>query len=159
MLEVCLRNKLDHRMGAQYGVDWFKTEAAPLQQDGRQAIEDATYEAQKGRQDLNSDDVIAELPFNFWVGLLAPRYSGSLWRTTLYKAFRASPGGTDRGVVHGRLNALRRFRNRIAHHEPIFHRDLAKTHAEIVEAIGWMCRDSCSWTEHQSRVLAVLAGP
>jgi hypothetical protein len=63
-----------------------------------------------------------------------------------------------RADVHGRFNAVRRFRNRIAHPEPIFHRDVKQTHDEIIDAIGWMCRDTAAWTEHHSRFMAVYEG-
>lgn len=42
-------------------------------------------------------------------------YDQSLWRRSCYKAFLVF-GGKKRSDVHGRLNAIRRFRNRIAHH-------------------------------------------
>ncbi|MFO0437906.1 MAG: hypothetical protein ACK5YD_05205, partial [Phenylobacterium sp.] len=53
--------------------------------------------------------------------------------------------------VHRRLNALRRLRNRIAHHEPIFHRDLETDHAEVIEAIRWMSADTADWAMLTSR--------
>jgi hypothetical protein len=82
--------------------------------------------------------VIAELKFAFWVGLVGPQYDATIWRKCLYKAFR-SVGGKRRKDIHSRLNALRRFRNRIAHHEPIFHKPIKVTHIEVIETVRWMC--------------------
>lgn len=67
----------------------------------------------------------------FWIGLIGPRQ-------TLYKSFTAK-GGQKRSTVHRRFNALRRFRNRVAHHEPIFLRPLVQLHSEI------------DWALHHSR--------
>jgi hypothetical protein len=39
----------------------------------------------------------------------------------------------------------------VAHHEPIFHRQLIQIHDEIIEAIGWMCRETAAWAHHHSR--------
>ena len=75
-------------------------------------------------------------------------------------AFRPQASGAlglkQRGV-HGRLNAIRRFRNRVAHHEPIFHRPLEELHEEIMETIGWMCPNTAAWARHHSRFPAVFA--
>lgn len=113
-------------------------------------IFDAVEELKRERRDLSPGKVIAELKFSFWVGLLGPQYDGTIWRRCLYKAFLAG-GGKPRKNVHARFNALRRFRNRIAHHEPIFHRAIKVTHIEIIEAIGWMCKQTAAWADHHSR--------
>lgn len=60
--------------------------------------------------------VVAELMFGFWTFLTSDLHEKSLWVPYLHKAF---PEGTDRAAVHQALTALREFRNRVAHHEPI----------------------------------------
>lgn len=107
---------------------------------------------------IPAGDVVAELKFAFWVGLLGKQYDTTLWRTALYKGFQKG-AGRKRSDVHGRFNMLRRFRNRVAHHEPIFKRDLILIHDEIVEAIGWMCADTVAWTAHHSRAVTVINSP
>lgn len=94
-------------------------------------------------------DVIAELKFAFWVSLLGRSYDATLWRQCLHKGFQ-SGRGRRRSDVHGRLNAIRRFRNRVAHHEPIYDKAM-QMHGEIIEAIGWMCLDTQQWTIGMSR--------
>jgi len=154
-LEVCLRNTVDIQMINAYGVDWFQNGCAPLSNDARRAIYEAYQEIKKDPP-IPAGDVVAELKFSFWVGLLGPGYDATLWRKALYKGFQVGKG-QKRSDVHRRLNALRRFRNRVAHHEPIFIRDLKATHDEIIEAIGWMCLDTKAWASHHSRVPQVLA--
>ena len=58
--------------------------------------------------------------------------------------------------MHKPLPGLRDLRNRIAHHEPIFARELASEYQTIIEVIGWMCGDTRSWVVHHSTVLSVL---
>ena len=84
-----------------------------------------------------SGDVVAELKFAFWVGLPSAQSDATPWRRAICKGFQTG-SGRKRSDVHGRFNMLRRFRNRIAHHEPVFRRDLSVDHAEILEAIGWV---------------------
>lgn len=119
-------------------------------------IDEAVAELQNRVQSPTPDDIVAELKFAFWVGLLGPGYDATIWRKTLHRGF-ANGGGKKRQTVHSRFNAIRRLRNRIAHHEPIFTRDVAQDHADALEAIGWMCIDTMAWTAHHSRLLDVLA--
>lgn len=153
-LEVCLRNKLFEALSASFGQHWLTDHtAAPLDDHSRSFVNDALSQLPTGP---SPGQIVAELRFAFWVGLLARKYDADIWRHAGYKVFLAR-GGKPRKAVHGRMNALRRFRNRIAHHEPIFNRDLANTHAEVLEAIEWMCPATRAWTEHHSRVTDELA--
>ena len=153
-MEICFRNRLCLALAARYGDDWLTNNKVPFQPDATDAIADA-FDAIK-KPTPRTGDIVSELRFGFWVGLLGPRYDATLWRATLHRAFRAG-GPIARRLVHGRFNALRRFRNRIAHHEPIFARNLSRTHNEIIESIGWMCADTSRWAAHHSRVPETLA--
>lgn len=152
-LEVCLRNKIHDRMSEVYGADWLTSaKAAPLNDFSRSMVNKAK---EKVGDDASNGKLVAELSFAFWVGLLATQYDATLWRQALHACFKATRG-QKRSVVHSRLNAVRRFRNRIAHHEAIYDRPLERLHREMIEAIGWMCTDTCAWAEHHSRVATVL---
>jgi len=144
-------------MAQKYGEDWYKNGLPPLEADALQEIASAVAELEKGGGEASLGRIVAELRFSFWVGLIGPRYDTTLWRGALYKAFTAR-SGMPRKKVHGRFNALRRLRNRIAHHEPIFHRPVEQLHNETIEAISWMCRDTAAWAEHHSRFNAVYHG-
>lgn len=155
--EVALRNTISIQMANAYGPDWFKNGKAPLNHVARDMILNAERELQH-LNPIPPGALIAELKFAFWVSLLAVQYDATLWRKTIYRGFLRG-GGKTRNTVHGRFNVIRRFRNRIAHHEPIYFRDLTQTHAEILEAIGWMCTDTCAWTAHHSRALVTIQAP
>lgn len=155
-LEITLRNVIDDRMNAKYGRDWLRG-SAPLEDDARLAI--ARADETLAHSSHTEGAVVAELALGFWVGLLGPRYDATLWRATLHAGFRASGRGLRRSVVHGRMNALRRFRNRVAHHEPIFDRGPVQIHGEILEAITWMCPLTAAWTADHSRFDLVVAAP
>lgn len=158
-MEVCFRNSLDQQMIGGYGVGWFQNGAPPFDRDALESIEKAVKSLSYNRKPITPGAIVAELSFGFWVGLLGPRYDNTLWRQALFKAFRENGAGMQRKRVHGRFNALRRFRNRIAHHEPIFLNDLPARHTEIIEATSWMCADTAAWTLYCSRFQAVYAAP
>lgn len=154
-LEICLRNTIHEQMSAAYASHWLTNGGPPLSVASLAMIDEAVAELKNNVLAPTPDDIVAELKFAFWIGLLGQHYDNTLWRKALYKGF-ANGGSKRRQVVHQRFNVIRRLRNRIAHHEPIFMRDNARDHAEILEAIGWMCADTQAWAAHHSRVLVVL---
>lgn len=152
-VEVCLRNHVSEALRLSFGNEWLFGGAAPF---GPDALSEVRAASAKVGDEIEGK-VVAELRFAFWVSLLARRYDATLWRRGLHAAFRQGRA-QPRSVVHGRVNMIRRFRNRVAHHEPIYRLDLERIHTEIVECIGWMCPDTAAWTAHHSRLPAVLAG-
>ena len=150
-LEICLRNRIHRTLSTTYGSEWFEAASAPLQSDIRQDIRRAKEVVSKSRKAETPGRIVAELNFGSWIGLLGPRYDATLWRGSLFRAFNGYGRNMRRDRVHRRLNALRRLRNRIAHHEPIFHRDLETDHAEVIEAIRWMSLEAADWVQSMSR--------
>jgi len=107
---------------------------------------------------------VAELSFGFWTTLLGRRLEHPLWIRGLRRAFprvRLVSGiSPSRSVVADRFGFLREFRNRIAHHEPIFSRALEADHHSLLEVAGWMFPDLGEWTATISPCIALLsAGP
>lgn len=154
-LEVCLRNTIHEEMSVNYGAKWLTNGLVPFTGVSTSMISQAVDELQRDGHGAEANDLVAELKFAFWVGLLGPSYDSTIWRKALYRGFRVG-GARKRHPVHSRLNAIRRLRNRIAHHEPIFHRDTVTDHSQIIEAIGWMCVHTAAWAGHHSRVPEVF---
>jgi hypothetical protein len=155
-LEICLRNKLHIELSITYGELWYSNRNPPLNDDSLRMIFEADEELRKDRRGPTPGRMVAELKFAFWVGLLGPHYDNTLWRKCLHRAF-PNAKGEPRRVIHGRFNAIRRFRNRVAHHEPIFHSAPVVRHQELIGAIGWMCRHTSAWALEQSRVPLIAA--
>ncbi|QLQ40303.2 hypothetical protein [Micromonospora robiginosa] len=141
-LEIVLRNALHGQLAARYGrSDWWA--AAPLTEHGVRLVEEAADKCRRrlgrrGRSGPTADDVVAELSFGFWVSLLSNRtgsqYDRLLWVPTLHQAFRPRSG--SRAVLHESLETMRLLRNRIMHHEPIHHRDLAADHRRLYQLLN-----------------------
>jgi len=160
ILEVALRNAAHERMALLRGrSDWWHSPGINLQVEHATRVCEAIVKASRGGVPTPGK-VVAELPFGFWVALLGKggrhRYEHRLWWPALRQAFPHYQG--PRKDLHIQVDHLRLFRNRIAHHEPIFARHLAADHASLIEVVGWICPTTCDWMAARSRVDAVLAG-
>jgi hypothetical protein len=84
--------------------------------------------------------VVAELSFGFWTSLLSSDYERIFWQRILTDAFPLMPRRLrSRPKLAGRLHTLRRLRNRVSHHEPIYKlTNLAQTHDDLLAEISWL---------------------
>lgn len=168
MLEISLRNAL-HAQLTELGQqeDWWNAELLLprdpirdlLHRDTKNEIQKAISSATKKQtaKGLQTEPghVVAELNFSFWNGMLANRYQQRLWEVSLTHAFPHYTG--RRGILHRDLDRLRMLRNRIAHHEPIFERDLAIDHEKICNMIGYIEPEAKIWVMKNSRIVEILA--
>jgi hypothetical protein len=157
-LEVALRNSLHHRLGLAYGrPDWW--DSAPLNLRGQRLVTEASAKCRRrGNRAGTADDVVAELSFGFWVSLLskASGYDRHFWVPALHKAFPHYSGRRD--GLYDSLSSLVLLRNRIMHHEPVHHRDLAADHAKIYRMLGYLSPDLAKEAQAMDRFPAVLEG-
>jgi hypothetical protein len=160
--EVLLRNSIDIRLRAKYcptatALPWYRqvsfNDKAKAKVDI--AVERATL---KGTVPEDPDVVVAELNFGFWRYTVSKYYSGTIW-PFIQNAFQPeSPGPKlDRRTVDGKVDGLYYLRNRVAHHQPIFQRDLERDRRTLLGVAGWMCPDTRDWIASRSQVPAALA--
>lgn len=119
-------------------------------------IDKAIERVQSKGQPITHGRVVAELSFGFWRYLLTKRYTDPLWIPHLRHAFPHTQPGLDRARVDTEVDALVKLRNRIAHHEHIFNRDLDADAIRALGVIGWVCKDTRDWIKTWSRIPAVL---
>ena len=139
--------------------EWYRSHDL-FTQRGVALINAARRRATRSGQPERHGKVIAELNFGFWRFLCAKTYLTSLWVPALARAFphhhRAPNPRAVRADVDDRMERLHNLRNRIAHHEPIHKRDLARDWQALVDIAGWMCQDSREWIVANSRTLDTL---
>lgn len=157
--EVILRNAMNEQLVAhhtQLGAVGFWFDRPKLLTPRAAGAVRIARERIKGKPEGSGGAVIAELGFAFWRYLLAPRYTDDLWTPALRHAFpHLKPSSRDeaeRPVKH-----LHKLRNRIAHCEPIFSRNLRRDYEDLLLAAGYICLDSQAWIAQQSTVETVLA--
>lgn len=105
--------------------------------------------------------VVADLNFAFWEKTLTAGQDTRLWTPHLHTVFPGVPAATAapvaRAAAFDALQHIRHFRNRIAHHEPIFARTLADDYARIHQVIGWRRPVAAAWMDKIERITALLA--
>jgi hypothetical protein len=105
--------------------------------------------------------VIAELKFAFWEKIFTAGQDSRLWVHHFYAAFPGAPAAmplsAGRARAHEDLRIIRHLRNRIAHHEPIFSRNLADDYRRIHELIAWRSPIAAAWVDRQQGVAALIA--
>ena len=168
-LEVALRNSMDVQLSNRYGRAWYDNAGTGLDRRSHERILEAKRELGRRRVGVRPSRMLAELPFGFWVSLLGSggrlpnsrtraSYEMTLWRPALRSAFPHRDRLT-RAQVHRPLNELRILRNRIAHHEPIFARDLAVDYRKMLEICGWISPGTRAWIVRYSRARDLLESP
>ncbi|MFC4117377.1 hypothetical protein [Nonomuraea zeae] len=157
-IELALRSVLDQRMFHLFGQrDWWAHPEAHLHRPAQAKIRDVTQQLARQSIPATSSEIVAELPFGFWVSLLGRGngYDQRLWRTSLYWAFPGYRGG--RAALHRELDYLRVLRNKVAHHCPIHHRHLDADHETILRVLGYVDSQLAALVGRYSPVSAVLA--
>ncbi len=155
-VEVCLRNHLHSAMTDVFSKSWMINGGPVLENDSKDKITEAQESRKKIGKPQEIPDLIAEVRFSFWVGLMGTKYDNTIWRQAIHKAFKNNAKSKKRREIHGRFNAIRRFRNRVAHHEPILNHKPLDKYKEIIEAISWLSIHKAAWTEQHSNVLKIL---
>jgi hypothetical protein len=96
--------------------------------------------------------VVAELSFGFWWSLLADHYDHLLWAPCLRHAFI----NVRRRRLHAELDTVIKFRNRIAHHEPVYDRNLNDDWRRLLDIGARLSPRFAAWIDDSSRVPQTL---
>ncbi|MGH8876304.1 MAG: hypothetical protein ACRD0P_03015 [Stackebrandtia sp.] len=156
-LEVVLRNAIHDQLVGWHAArggrgNWF---------DQRRMLEPRRNEdVETARRRLLHPEtpgrIVAELSFGFWRYLLTSRYEKTLWTPAVRHAFpQLKP--QRRRTVHDRVQRLHQLRNRIAHREPVWRRDVAADHANVLTVASYICPHAHAWISRASTVRSVLA--
>lgn len=165
LLEIGVRNRLDLAITGREGPTWYDDPDLVVEKAGQDAVAKVKATLVAESKTITPGRVVAGLDFGFWTGLLSSKYEQGWASTTggqppllpvvgqrpLWPALMpvAFPGRT-RKQLSGRLNDIRKLRNRVFHHEPIWRglplpnrnlKPLRQQHREILEAITWVSPD------------------
>jgi hypothetical protein len=153
-LEISLRNNLFGASSAFVATAgrkigpyqcWLDAQPTFLYKNEEEKVQDAKARISADRRPPTAGRLVAKLGFGFWTALCRSPYDHAraggprLWPSLLLKVFPHLPKPQrQRQIVQQQLDDVREFRNRIAHHEPIWDRDPLARYDEILTAIGWM---------------------
>ena len=138
-LEISLRNGINEAAIAVFGgQDWLTQQVLMPQEE--KSIQNATANLRRQGKSLTPNNYVGGLNFGFWVSLFNDRYHQGKWPGLLASVFPNMPN-RQRSLKNlgRRLEEVRTLRNRVFHHEPVWHySDLQRQHGLIIETIGWI---------------------
>lgn len=161
ILEVGLRNSIDFQLSNRFGdINWYENKDF-IKISSRFQIErisEARSNIQAAKKDITTGRVISELTFGFWTSLFDTKFELTLWKH-LRLAFPNCPKQLrKRKTIASKLNLIRKFRNRIFHHESISWNLIAlDTYKnDIIEVISWLNQDLIEWLGDLNHVEKVI---
>lgn len=117
--EVSLRNAMADRMYDEYGDDWYeRIDSFKRGRGNNEEVEHVDKAKRKLDQDglaYGHDNIVAAISMGFWEGLLKVEYEEKLWKPLFSAIFPI-----DRSEAFRKVNQMKRLRNNVAHHEPVF---------------------------------------
>jgi hypothetical protein len=153
-LEITFRNEMARAAakitaGRRYTVDripsWLDARPTMLLENERKKVDRAKADLGTGAKSQTEGHLIAKLDFGFWVALCREPYNDvrgegpRLWDRALDMVCRRRPASaTTRADIFHRFDRVRSYRNRVAHHEPIWDRQYLDSHRYILESLAWM---------------------
>jgi hypothetical protein len=158
--EISTRNAAADVLERVYGHQWpwNLTFEASLPDSG---LYNPRRDLQQTRQkNLTTGKVIAELKFVFWQKLFTGRNDVRLWEPHIAWAFPYAPtipAASLRDRIYRDLDVLRRLRNRLAHHEPVFTRNLVEDLTRTVDLIELRSQNTAQWVRAMEDVTSIIA--
>ena len=120
MFEIMLRNAINAHYKQYFNDDnWIINQARPnglLEQEASEIVRIQRTYTNMGV--YNNDKMVASFTFGFWTYLFTRR-NYRIGGKTLLQIFPNKAHGLKQTDIYNQLTAIREFRNRIAHHEPI----------------------------------------
>lgn len=105
--------------------------------------------------------VIPEVKFAFWEQMFTASYDDALWKPHLGTVFPHLPltSGVPSAArsIHTHIEKVRRIRNRVAHHEPIFSQNIPAVLDAIHMVSAYRSTSVGTWVKTSHKVSTVLA--
>jgi hypothetical protein len=154
--EVALRNTIDSALSSIFTHDWHINLLFQRMIDGYQRDKLLTsIDKNKRNGVVPKGKIIAELTLGFWINLLSPKYAQSIWSQHFYGCFanyqalnpRSTNPANAQNALYAQLKALNKFRNRIAHYEPIIKGNLQAEYQRIITIISYIDIVFAKWVQ------------
>ena len=104
--------------------------------------------------------VVAELNFVFWEKMFTSRHDSRIWDAHIQSSFPHASMTLNaqqiRAHIHNDIRDIRQLRNRIAHYEPIFSRNLKDDYEKIHRLVSWRCQTTSDWLDEIQTVTKLI---
>lgn len=157
--EVLCRNAIHRQLVFRLGEKWyehttFRNLLDPKfrsELDGAIADERAQHSSQ-----MTNHHVVSALHFGFWEHLTTKRFERLIWHRGIGHNFPGAHFSKNRQDLHDLIESVRRWRNRIAHHNAIFDKSPSRKLQDTMDLIKWVCADTSAWLATVCTAQAVL---
>jgi len=162
LLEISIRNAVVEALESVHTHNWAwnKGYIRSLPNPPR------SYNPQKNLQEVakkqpTAGKVVAELKFVFWEKMFTSRHDVKIWNHHIKNVFphalNSIPAPQLRKKIYSDISTIRNLRNRIAHHEPIFSRNLQDDYNKIYDLISWRDTDTAEWMNDIQSVTSLIS--
>ena len=151
ILEVSLRNSINNLFEKLYGAGWIANEASFLKHKEIEKIIQTKDKILSRSEIISKDKIVSELSFGFWTALFQSVYDDKMRFNNLKHIFPNLPPKEklpiDRKMVSTKLNHIRKFRNRIFHHENILKEEFKNIEDDIYEILSYFDNELVEFTK------------
>lgn len=138
--EVSFRNALSAGLMARFKTPWYDHSGffsglpVRLQEELDSVIR---RERIQHRFNFNSDHVVSGMSIGFWLHLCTKDPINLVWKKNLKGQFANIPDTISDQDIYNKIDKLRIFRNKIAHHDAIFDKEPLSEYSNIEDVINW----------------------
>jgi hypothetical protein len=144
--EVAIRNAVCQQLSVRFGEvgNIFDSLEPFLTKEGKATLKSARTSLIKAGRKPSAGRLVTELPFGFWKYLFTATYETTLWTPSLRHAFPNIPI-QSRALALDSVQHIAELRNRLAHNEPIFMRNLTYDMNVIRSTLHWISAEAKNW--------------
>lgn len=159
--EVSVRNSIVAAIENTYGPNWpwekgfeISLRNPPIGYSQRRDL------IELARRLPTAGKIVAELKFVFWERMFTRSHDAVIWNSQFRHVFpNADPMKTVqqlRADGFDQLQKIRDLRNRIAHHEPIFRRNVGEEYDRIRGIVAWTDEVAAQWLDKVEAVRGMI---
>tara|TARA_R100000687_G_scaffold81338_2_gene78194 strand:+ start:718 stop:1371 length:654 start_codon:yes stop_codon:yes gene_type:complete len=158
--EVGVRNSIVTAIENAYGQNWPWAKSFEIALRNPPRSYSPRRDLTNLRKLATTGKIVAELRFIFWEKMLTKGHDGAIWNNHLRTAF---PHADQLKTIqelrtegNEELRKIRELRNRIAHHEPIFRRNIQDEYDRIKKVINWSNPTAALWVDKIEKVTRLI---
>ena len=155
--EVAIRNAISNALTVHFKSDEWYNKGSFKCQLPKRSVDELECVINRKRSDhglqLTNNHVISGIHFGFWAQLLTKNFEKTgVWPNKISMAFPNAQKTITRQILYDKVERIRWFRNRVAHHYAVFDKGSMSVYADIIEVIGWCSGSTRLFVEHFSKV-------
>lgn len=148
-VEIATRNALHAALVNRFGPSWYDGatfgaiyDRNKFSQELQTAVREETF--QHGSL-LTANHVASALTFGFWEHIATKKFDRTVWKKGVKAVFPGAPYNATRDDLQLLIESVRRWRNRISHHNAIFDKDPSRKFQDCLKLLQWASPDTAAW--------------